>query len=219
MSNKQKSFQDFKAKLQGKIVNEHDLIIRAKLSKNNASIVLPVESDTQYNYVSDGGRQYTKRLLKNDLFACHSIILGIQKVETATGRKLSDILTFPSQTVFDGKVGNVDEYTSIMQVYDAIFSVETSRLGRVSDFHTRNFQRVPRAIVGGFASFEECNEAYELPYSILFDGSSKNEIKIQLPNDLRDAIEGSESGEHNELVLILKGFLGVDCSNMASAFK
>jgi hypothetical protein len=201
----------------GYIVNEHDLVLRAKLTSSNQVVKLRVEksSDT------------TKReipLEATDIFCMTHGLLGIQKMKRLTDGTIvpvSEILTFVDPSVFSGTNSKGEkEADALSAVYDAKLKLETSRTSRVAVFHTRNFTHVPTREngVNAYGCDHSGRGFYDFTRFSIFNGEATNKLEIEMRDDLRGGIEGADADEFNELVFIAKGFLAVDSSKDYTTF-
>jgi hypothetical protein len=200
------------------IVNEHDLILRAKLTGSNNTVKLAILRDDL-----TPARAIT--LTKNDIFCMAHGLLGIQKMgKDSEGNviALSEIVTFSDPSVFKGVDSKGQkEVDSVRAIYDSMLKLGTSRLSRIQDFHTRNFLHVPLKSngVNNYGTSHSERGFYSFSRFSVLGGSKTNTLEVALPDNGRGAIAGNFDATGaiidtwNELVFIAKGFIAIDAAD------
>jgi hypothetical protein len=201
----------------GYIVNEHDLVLRAKLTNSNNVVKLKVVKDSNTT-------NREQPLEQTDIFCMTHGLLGIQKMKRladGTIVPMSEILTFVDPSVFNGvNAKGEKEVEALSSIYDAKLQLDTSRLTRVGQFSTRNFVHVPTRENGinAYGTDHVGRGFYPFVRFSVFNGKATNKLEIELREELRGGIQGDDIDVWNELVFICKGFLAVDASEDFAKF-
>lgn len=202
----------------GQITTPGFLRMEQRIIKGKTKYIFKVTRD------SNSDSETEQKLEINDKFMASQIgLFLIHRDENIVGAEV--LCTFPDPTVFP-VISGVSNPAHLEAIYNGKFSVVVGQTKYLEALDVRRFRCVPNQqavvevlsndtppvkLIPAMLSEQHENSGFiNLTPQIIFDGSAKNEIAIEIPVNANHEIITNVANHNYYMVMIMRGFLGTN---------